>query len=189
MPRRILIALALTACLGAGPVFAQDAPAPHEQPIVTPVAKAAAKDVASIDGIVVALYDVISGPVGKARDWDRMRSLFIPGGRLMAVGPRHDGPGIGMRVLEVNDYVATSGPLIEKVGFHEREITRRMERFGHTAHVYSTYEGRMETESKVMRGINSIELMNDGTRWWIVSVYWESERPDNPLPKEYLPKS
>jgi hypothetical protein len=185
-----LLACLVLACGTAGTALAASPPAPAPtQPVMTRVPVAAAKDVQSIDAIVGALYDVISGPVGKARDWKRMRSLFVPGGRLMAVLPRRDGPGMGLYVLSVNDYVATSGPLLEKTGFHERELARRTERFGHIAQVFSTYEGRMDTDpAKPMRGINSIELMNDGTRWWIVSVYWEDERADNPLPPAYLPK-
>ena len=147
-------------------------------------AAAAPGDVASIDAIVTALYDVISGPAGQPRNWNRMRSLFIPGGRLMPTGARQ-GARV-MRVLEVNDYIAMSGPQLERVGFRERELARRTEQFGHIAHVFSTYEGRTETDATVIRGINSIQLMNDGTRWWVVSVYWEAEGPDNPLPAKYL---
>jgi hypothetical protein len=162
---------------------AQAAPVPH--PVVLTVPPARAEDVASIDAIIAALYDVISGPAGQARDWNRMRSLFIPGARLMPTGVRPDGSTV-VRILEANDYIATSGPMLERVGFSEREIARRVEQFGHIAHVFSTYEGRMETEPTVIRGINSIQLLNDGTRWWVVSIYWEAESPSNPLPEQYL---
>lgn len=168
---------------------AQASPTPPAPPAVMPVIvtspPAAPADVASVDAIVAALYDVISGSVGQARNWNRMRSLFIPGARLMPAGPRPGG-GIGMRVLSVNDYIALSGTQLERIGFREREIARRTERFGHIAHVFSTYEYRTETDSTVVRGINSIQLLNDGTRWWVVSIFWEPERPDNPLPPEYL---
>ena len=123
-------------------------------------------------------------PAGQPRDWNRMRSLFVPGGRLMPTGPRQG--SVAMRVLEVNDYIALSGPTLERIGFREREVARRTEEFGHIAHVFSTYEGRGEADSVATRGINSIQLMNDGARWWIVSVFWEAERPDNPLPEKYL---
>lgn len=160
-------------------------PPPAVMPVVVTSPAAASADVESIDAIIAALYDVISGAVGQARNWNRMRSLFVPGGRLMPAGPRAGG-GVGMRMLGVNDYIAVSGPQLERLGFREREIARRTERFGHIAHVFSTYEGRTETDSTVIRGINSIQLMNDGTRWWVVSVFWEAERPDNPLPESYL---
>lgn len=183
--RRSLVLLPLSVLvLSAGEAVAQAAPVPH--PVVLTVPPAKPEDVASIDAIIAALYDVISGPAGQARDWNRMRSLFIPGGRLMPTGVRPDG-SVVTRIMEVNDYIATSGPQLERAGFSEREIARRVERFGHIAHVFSTYEGRMETEPTIIRGINSIQLLNDGARWWVVSVYWEAERPDNPLPAQYLP--
>lgn len=171
----------------ATPVLAQTPPPTAKQPVTITVPAAAPKDVESIDAIVKALYESISGPAGKARDWNRMRSLFIPGGRLMPTGKRPDGD-VGMRVLEVNDFIASSGELIVKNGFTEVELARRTDQFGHIAHVFSTYEGRMEKEPTILRGINSIQLMNDGSRWWVVSVFWEAERPDMLLPKNYLPK-
>jgi hypothetical protein len=187
MPRTRLFALAAgLTLLPAVPVQGQTPAAPVPHPVVLSVPAARAEDVASIDAIIAALYDAISGPAGQARDWNRLRSLFIPGGRLMPAGVRPGG-AVGLRIMDVDGYIATSGPLLERVGFREREIARRTEQFGHIAHVFSTYEGRMETEATVIRGINSIQLMNDGTRWWVVSIYWEAERPDNPLPQQYLP--
>ncbi|MEX1185657.1 MAG: hypothetical protein WEA80_03625 [Gemmatimonadaceae bacterium] len=167
-------------------IQAQASPAPPAvMPVIVTAPRAAAADVESIDAIISALYDVISGGVGQARNWNRMRSLFVPGGKLMPTIPRPDST-IGMRILGVNDYIAVSGPQLERVGFREREIARRVEQFGHIAHVWSTYEGRIETDSTMIRGINSIQLMNDGTRWWVVSVFWEAERPNLPLPPQYL---
>jgi hypothetical protein len=174
----------LLACLlvaGTAPLAAQGAP----HPVITPVPAANPQDVESLDAIVAALYDVISGPSGQARNWNRMRSLFVPGGLLIPTGPRES--GFGLRLLSVNDYVATSGPALERIGFTERELARRTERYGNIAHVFSTYEGTMETEPTVIRGINSIQLMHDGRRWWILSVFWEAETAENPLPAEYLP--
>ena len=99
--------LLLLAALTAGPAFAQSAPTPPPaQPVNFNVPAAAEADVASVDAIIAALYDVISGPVGQARDWNRMRSLFVPTGRLMPVGVRADGSA-GMRILQVNDYIAS----------------------------------------------------------------------------------
>lgn len=180
------VVAAIALCPAVTAIQAQATPAPPAvMPVVVSAPRAAPADVESINAIIAALYDVISGPVGQARNWNRMRSLFVPGGRLMPTVPRPEG-GIGMRLLGVNDYIAGSGPQLERVGFREREIARRTEQFGHIAHVFSTYEGRTETDSTVIRGINSIQLMSDGTRWWVVSVFWEAERPDNPLPPRYL---
>ena len=175
--------------LVSAPLFAQqpaESPPPH--PVATPVPPAKATDVESIDGIVAALYDVISGPPGQARDWNRMRSLFIPGGRLMPVGGKTK-DAIGIRLLTVNDYVATSGPLLLDKGFREKELARTTEQFGNIAQVFSTYEALIEKDAHTMRGINSIQLMHDGKRWWIVSLMWQAEGNELPLPSKYLPKS
>lgn len=177
------LALPLLLAAFAVPVFAQT---PVAQPVNFSVPAAAEKDVDSIDAIVAALYDVISGPAGQARDWNRLRSLFVPTARMMPVGLRPDGSA-GMRLLQVNDYVASSGPLLVEKGFHERELARRTERFGHISHVFSTYEGKLDADGHVMRGINSLQLMHDGKRWWIVSLMWEAENPALNLPAEYLP--
>ena len=180
--RRLVLSLCLALPLAA---FAQTPPAPQPSPLLMPVPPAQAADVESIDAIVAALYDVISGPVGQARDWNRFRSLFVPDARMMPLVPRREG-GVGLRILAPNDYVATSGPLLLEKGFTERELARRTERFGHLAHVFSTYEGRIEADGHVMRGINSIQLMHDGKRWWVVSLMWEAESEALKLPAEYL---
>ena len=150
----------------------------------TPEARAA--DVASVDAIVAAVYDVISGPAGQKRDWDRMRSLFVPGARLIPVSQVAEVKAA--RILSVEDYIARSSATLEKGGFFEREIARLTEKFGHIAHLFSTYESRRKAEDPVPfnRGINSFQLMNDGKRWWIVTIFWEAEGPDSPIPPEFL---
>ncbi len=180
--RRLVLLLCLSLPLAA---VAQTPPAPVDQPLVQRVPAAAPADVESIESIIAALYDVISGPPGQARDWNRFRSLFVPGAKMMPLVPRPEGQ-IGIRMLAPNDYVATSGPVMLEKGFHEREIARRIERFGHMAHVFSTYEGLIEKDKHTLRGINSIQLMNDGKRWWVVSLMWEAETEGGKLPAQYL---
>lgn len=145
------------------------------------------KDVESVDAIINSLYNVISGPAGEKRNWERMRTLFIAEGKLMATSKRQDGT-MGKRVMTVEDYIAASGPFLEKNGFFEREIGRKTEQYGSVVHVFSTYDSKQKAEDKkpFMRGINSIQLWNDGKRWWIVSVFWQAETPDNPLPEKYI---
>ena len=144
-------------------------------------------DVASVDAIIAALYDVISGPAGQKRDWDRMRGLFAPGARLIPTGRRPDSTQV-MRVLSVDDYIAQVGPQLERGGFFEREIGRTTEQFGAIAQVFSSYDSKRNATDPTpfARGINSIQLMNDGKRWWVVTVFWDSERPDNRIPDRYL---
>jgi hypothetical protein len=116
-----------------------------------------------------------------------MRSLFLPDARLIPTGRRPDGTH-GARVLSVEDYINVAGPNLEKNGFFEREIGRVTERYGNIVNLFSAYDSkRTEADEKPFaRGINSIQAMYDGKRWWIVTVFWESERPDNPIPEKYL---
>jgi hypothetical protein len=178
--RPALAALLLALCLVPAAARPQTA-APAAAPSAAPA------DVASMDAILAALYDVISGPAGKKRDWNRMRSLFIPEGRLISTGKRQTGE-VAQRVMNVDGYISASGPFLEEKGFFETEVARRVETFGNVAHVWSTYEARNKAEEPkpFMRGINSIQLYNDGKRWWIVTIFWQAEGPDNPLPEKYL---
>jgi hypothetical protein len=142
--------------------------------------------VATPEAIVAALYDVISGPKGKARDWNRFRSLFAQGARLIPSGKRPDGTG-GYRVLSPDEYIAHSEKMIVEEGFRERESHRISEQFGPLVHVFSTYEAMREGDTKpFMRGINSIQLVHDGKRWWILTVAWTPETPELHLPDKYL---
>lgn len=147
----------------------------------------AAADVATVDGIVAALYDVISGPAGKVRDWNRMRSLFAPEGKLVAIGKRPDG-STPATVMTVDDYIARTTKPFGEMGFYESELARQSEHFGPIVHVFSTYESRhAPADAKpFQRGINSIQLSFDGQRWWIVNLLWRAEDAANPLPDKYL---
>jgi hypothetical protein len=186
-----LIILALICCAASAAVSQNEKPSP--QPTPTPAASAAPvapeanpKDVASIESIITAVYDVISGPAGKKRDWDRMRSLFFPGARLIPTGPRQTG-GYGSRSLTVEDYITRGGPSLERDGFFETEVARKTDTFGNIAQAFSTYESRHKPDEKPFaRGINSFQLMNDGKRWWLVTIFWQGEDEKNPLPEKYL---
>ena len=158
-------------------------------------------DVESIDAIIAASYDVISGPVGKKRNWDRERSLFYPGARLiptatvpgkndvdLASGRVRPSGGLAPQVLDVEGYIARVEPFFAKEGFYETEVARRTEQFGRIAHVWSTYESRRNPADPrpLMRGVNSFQLFNDGNRWWILSIYWQHESDKYPVPAKYL---
>lgn len=155
---------------------------------MTPEANPA--DVASIDAILAAVYDAISGPASKKRDWQRFRSLFTPDARVITVGPSATG-GIQQRTRDVEEYIRTAAPYLEKNGFFEKEVSRKTETFAHISHVFSTYDSRNNAADAApfARGINSFQLMNDGKRWWVVTIFWEAEGPTTPIPKEYLKKS
>jgi hypothetical protein len=165
----------LLAALGASSRAAAQAPA--GPPAANPA------DVASVDAILDALYDVISGPAGQARNWDRFRSLMAPGARLIPTGQRADGTRT-MLVWDVEEYITRAGPGLERGGFFEREIGRTSESFGQIVHAFSSYDSKRlpSDPAPFQRGINSIQLRNDGTRWWVVTIFWDSERADNPIP-------
>jgi hypothetical protein len=144
-------------------------------------------DVASIDGVIQAFYEVISGPAGQPRQWSRDRSLYIPDVRFVSVEKRRDGT-IEARPITHQQFVDASDASLVKNGFYESEVHRETQQFGQIAHVFSTYESRIKKDGPVIaRGINSLELFNDGKRWWVLSVQWDEERPGNNIPKQYLP--
>ncbi len=182
-----LIAIAVLTL--AAPAWCQQPQAkPEPPPAEAPkTVQADPADVGSLDAIVRALYDVISGPAGQPRNWDRFRSLFHSGARLIPTGKRATDERTGARVLTVEDYIHSVGPYFEKNSFFETGIADRRERFGNIAHVFSTYESRHAKDEKPFaRGINSIQLFHDGTRWWVLTVMWDAETPEKPIPAEYL---
>lgn len=148
-------------------------------------------DVSSLDAIMKSVYDVISGEAGKARDWDRFRSLFYKDARLIPTRRNAQTGVVGAQALSSDDYIKRSEPLLVRDGFFEREIARRVETYGNITHVFSTYESRHKLTDKepFARGINSFQLLNDGKRWWVITIYWQGETPDNLLPKKYLKSS
>lgn len=163
----------------------QEKPAAASAPAPTPAANP--RDVESIDAIMGALYGVISGPAGE-RDWNRFRSLFLPEARMGAVRKKPDGT-FSASSFTPDGYVERAGSYFKEHAFFESEVSRKMEQFGQEAHVFSTYESRNAKEEKPFaRGINSLQLFNDGKRWYVVSIFWDEERADNPLPQKYLTK-
>lgn len=168
--RKITLLCLLVLCLPVSNLAAQEADA---------------SDVESIDAIISAVYDVISGDAGEARDWQRWHTLFVPDASLSAVVP---GPtGYVRNITNPEAYATNSGPILERDGFHEQEVHRIVEQFGQVAHVFSTYESKRNAEDTepFARGINSFQLMNDGSRWWVVSIFWQSESEQNRIPSRY----
>lgn len=147
-------------------------------------------DVDSVAALVAALYDSISFGPGQPRDWDRLRSLFLPGGRLIRV---FDNLPIDQQVLDVETFVSRSEEFLRNSefaikGFVEREVWTRCDQFGDIAHVLSTYEACFATDRDVpiARGVNSIQAMRHSGRWWTVTIFWDVETPERPIPREFL---
>ena len=162
--------LALAAFLAAGATTATMA-----APTAAPSAAATA-DLAGIDQAIRGTYAVISGPPGQTRDFDRMRALFAPGALLRVITPK------GIRGGSLEDYIAKSGPILEKEGFTETELGRRTEVYGNLATVWSSYDGRTASGSFHERGINSFQLVKVDGSWLVASILWQEETPAFPLP-------
>jgi hypothetical protein len=151
-----------------------------------PIIEADPRDVSTIDGIIKAFYETISGGKDVPRQWPRDRTLYTSDIRFVAMSERAG--KIRASVMDHNQYISGSNDFFVTEGFTEREINRVTRKFGNIAHVFSTYEFTTEDGKIKGRGINSIELFWDGTRWRISAVTWDEERAGNPIPKEFLNK-
>ena len=176
------------------------APAPQPKPLQGSIAshpdwpKAKTADVESVDALMAALYDVISGPAGKPRDWERFRSLFLPDGRLGVI--RHEAPAANgipahpddVVFLTPQDYIDRDAPFFQTNGFFERGIANRIEQFGNLVSVWSTYESRRAADDPkpFVRGINSLQIVKAQGRYWVASIIWDDERSGITLPERYL---
>ena len=163
---------------------------PAQAPMLTAVELAAkvpaakAEDVRSMDAILAAIYDVISGPAGD-RDWNRFRSLFLPEARFTDAGKTRDGSTVVFS-WGVDEFIRDAKTVFAKDPFYEKAIVNKPDVYGNVAQVFSSYESRHAAgEKPFQRGINSIQLFNDGKRWWVLSILWDSEREGNPLPAKF----
>ena len=146
------------------------------------------EDVSTLDAIINAMYDSISGPRGE-RDWDRIRSLHLPGSQLVPTGIRANGEH-GLRILDIEGWIEGARPLFAENDFYEVEVARRVDRFGNIAQAFSTYECRWDKDGPAfMTGINSIQLLKKDGRWWVLSVFWDNATEENPIPAKYHPRS
>ena len=194
MKRPLLLLIAVSALPLL--VFAQSSTAPKEaaapkndaarqqaatQDLSARVPAAKPEDVNSLDAILKAIYDVISGPAGE-RDWNRFRSLFVPEARLTSAAKRKDG---SIYLTDVEGYVRGAGGYFKTHAFYESALVNRVEKFGNIAQVFSSYASRNAPgEKPFARGVNSIQVFNDGKRWWVISILWDEESPSNLLPAE-----
>lgn len=146
--------------------------------------------VKTLDSTIKTLYSVISGEKGEARNWELFNYLFKPNAKLIPTGTNKQGIHLA-RYMTPQEYINTSGKWLVENGFFEKEIARSINKFGNIAQVFTTYEAyRSESDTKpFMRGINSIQMLYDNNRWWIINVYWQQEGKKNPIPKKYLPKN
>jgi hypothetical protein len=150
-----------------------------------------AADAASIDSILAALYGSVSHGPDAEPDWNRLRAITLPVG--MFIPPKKPSEDI-FTVLDVDAFqervrkgAAAMKAKGESTAFNEREVSRHTDCFGNVCQIFSTYEARRAAsdEKPFVRGINSIQLLKDGSRWWIASVVWDTEREGNPIPADF----
>ena len=156
--------------------------------MLSTLSTAQAQDHASVDSIITALYDVISGPANHPRDWDRFHALLAPNCQFIPIG--QDSTGAPRHTAYLADgFVELTRDYFDKNSFFEIETARKTERYGNLVHAFSTYDSyhNKDDEKPFQRGINSIQLIFEHGRWWIATVAWQPEWPDLPLPKAYLP--
>lgn len=155
-----------------------------------PVVAANPEDVGSIESIVRADYESISGGVGVPRQWGRDLSLYDPHAWFVGVSADPKSGAIMTRSFSEQEYIDITDADNVKDGVIERELAHRIHRFGNAATVLSSYEVKLSSTGKVAsRGVNFYQVYFDGKRWWILSMVWDEERPGNPIPPELLPKN
>ena len=148
--------------------------------------KPRAEDVASPDAIVKAMYEALSGPAGK-RNFQRLRSLYFEGARLIPIGNRIHATG-QTHVMSVAEWIDDIAPFFAEHDFYIKEIQRHQDRFGDMIQAFSTYEASLSEEGdRKIKGIRAMQLLHRDDRWWIVNVMWDNETKDNPIPGEYTP--
>jgi len=187
------VALAGLALAVAVPLIAQRGPrTPTPRPTATPVPpQIVGPDGRSVDAIVTALYQSVSCGPEVEPNWERMSALFLAGAKI--VPPRAkgdaaisvlDGKAFQERVRKLLESWKQKG---ESTALYENEVARQEQCFGKVCQIFSTFETRHAPgdPQPIYRGIHSIQLVNDGSRWWIVSLAWDGERPDNPIPPQY----
>ncbi len=178
MPRHTPFAAALLAFALAAPAHAQDNPL-GATPACGPVQDH--PDGRSQQTVVQALYEIVSGPAGAKKDWERMYKLFAPGALVTATS--HGAHGFLAAPQTAQQFAALNDRLLGHRGFFEREVAQQVHAFGHIAHVYSSYETRERPDGPVrVRGVNSLQLLHDGARWCVLSITWDAETAAHPIP-------
>lgn len=148
-------------------------------------------DVTSIHSIVEAFFNAISAPKGGTLDRERLRSLFVPNGRVEIPLPGSGAQPTDVVFVSPDAYADMSNAATKDEGFSDHALAMHVQQFGVMAHVFSSYESRKKRDDPkpFLRGVKSFELLNSGGRWYITQVAWDVEREDNPIPGMYLHNS
>ena len=149
-----------------------------------------ANDLSTVDGIIHALYDDISGPVGQERNWNDFKNLFAENARMYIAVTNTDSSPV-LKSLSPEEYVERNQSRLSDIGFSEDELYRIANNYGAGTQVFSTYESHYTNkngEEDITKGINNIQLFFDGSRYFIASIFWDANAKNIEVPDRYLPK-
>lgn len=142
-----------------------------------------AEDVKSIDAIIDAYYDVISG--SSDDPWQFERDHYIHSDHAVIIRLDNNG-NADAHSLEA-EYIPMG--LAPKENFYEKELKRIVSQFGNVAQVWSAYEIRSNPEiASNVRGLNSIQLHFEKGRWWIDSWSFQMASDKNSFLTGFLEK-
>jgi hypothetical protein len=132
-------------------------------------------DTSRIESVIQTFYEVISGPAGHERDWDKMRALFVPGASLVS-----SSVALGAsppEAIDVGAYVRRLAAWANQQGFFETGHIHRIEMFGNIATVVSMYEARHHPDESepFRRGVCFMQMLGDGEQWRLTSMIWRDD--------------
>jgi len=149
-----------------------------------------ANQVTTVDGIIHALYDAISGPAGQDRDWNTFRNLFAEDARMYIAVPNQESGSV-LKSIKPEEYAQRNQTRLSDIGFSEEELYRITNTYGAGTQIFSTYESHYTNkngEEDITKGVNNIQLYFDGERYFIVSIFWDANAKNIEVPDRYLPK-
>lgn len=136
-----------------------------------------------LSGITKVLYKIVSGKAGEEKNWDLMRTLFAPNSTITPIF--HNGTGHSVSAMSVEDFISLNKRIFANINFFETEVKAKVFHYGNTATILSQYESREEIGAEpYSTGVNSFQLVNDGIRWCVISVTWDSDK--GPLPSGHF---
>lgn len=147
-------------------------------------------DLSTVNGIIYALYNIISGPSGQERNWNDFRNLFAENARMFIAVPNDDSGSV-LKSITPEEYVQRNQTRLSDIGFNEEELYRITNAYGAGTQIFSTYESHFTNkngEEEITKGINNIQLYFNGQRYFIVSIFWDANAKNIEVPERYLPK-
>ncbi|WP_276390714.1 hypothetical protein [Eudoraea chungangensis] len=140
-----------------------------------------AADVVSIDAIITAYYDVVSGSSDDPWEFERDKNIHSKNAFITRLDENGEAD---THTLEA-EYIPIG--LAPKEDFYEKELKRKVSKYGNIAQVWSAFEIRTDpdVESKI-KGLNSIQLHYENERWWIDSWTCEMESEKSLVVKEFI---